>query len=403
MTRTFCILAAAVGLELGFAGHATAQQTASPRTDAEPATSFGTVTGHVYFSGANSPARLVEVALQPIAVKLPDPYTPGKRPSLGFRLYETDLNGAFTIAGVRPGTYYVVVTVPGLLSPFAQFTPEQLAHPTPEIAQRIAGTLTAVSVQPNGTSSVDIRLSRGASLAGTITFDDGTPFLNAEVTVQRHAADGKWVSAYANGNAAVKTDVDGHWRAGGLMAGEYRVRLRLEVSDHRQDVLLGNSSSSSGRTLYAISVYSGDTTRERDAKTVTLEDNQQMSGEDIAIPASKLHSLSGAVLDARTGQPLNACRVELVYADDGTSAASATIDPETRTFFFNFVAEGEYRLKTQNAREVRYEPVTLDQYGFPEERKSATLHAYAPGELPVVVTGEMTGIDLSVSVIPDRP
>ena len=371
---------------------------AKPKPDPETPPSFGTVTGHVYIAGSNAPARLVSIALQPLQVQLADKSQPGKMPKMAFTIYETDLDGGYTIPRVQPGSYYVVITEPGFLSPFAQFTPEELANPSPEVAQRIAATLPAVTVRPNSTATLDIRLQRGATVSGMARFDDGIPYPGAYVSVERHEADGKWVAPHGAGSG--HADGDGRWQISGLVPGEYRVRLNLSLEDRQQSTLLGNSIAQRSRTKYSLTIYSGDTARERDAKPVTLEENQQLGGEDITIPVSKLHAVTGAVVDATTGKALNAGRVQLVYADDGKSLNTATIDPETRTFTFDFVPEGEYKLKTDDAREVRPEPAadaSSDEEFFRVQRKgTATLRQYAPGEMPLVVQGDLNAVNLAV-------
>lgn len=365
---------------------------------AEPATNFGTVTGHVYFQGSNAPARLVDVALQPIQIMMTAPYT-GKRPLLNMSVYQTGLDGGYAIQHVPPGMYYVVVTVPGMFSPFAQFTPEELTKPSPDVAQRMAATLPVVTVQPNSSATLDVRLGRGAGLSGVVRFDDGTPYLNALISVQRHEAGGRWVSPHAN-NQRTYADIDGHWQVTGLLPGEYRIRVRLELEDRKQDALLGDSSSSSSRTRFNQWVFLGDTTRETAMKTVTLDEDQQASGEDILVPVSRMHPVSGAVVDAATGKALNSGNVELVYADDGKSAANTTIDPESRTFTFPFALEGEYKLRVQDAREVRFEQDTLapEDDLFEEHRKALTLRGYGNAEVPVIVAGEISGISLPVQI-----
>ncbi|MGI4827406.1 MAG: carboxypeptidase regulatory-like domain-containing protein [Janthinobacterium lividum] len=369
----------------------------SPVAKVEPATNFGSVSGHVYFQDSSAPARLVDVALQPIQVSVPEPYQAGKRPHLNISVYQTGLDGSYLIPRVPQGMYYVVVVAPGMFSPFAQFTTEELARPSPEIAQRMAATLPVVTVQPNSSATLDIRLQRGAGMSGTVRFDDGTPYLNAMISVQRHDSGGKWVSSRADGERTT-TDVDGHWQVSGLLPGEYRIRVRLELEDKKKDVLLSDSSSSSSRTRSSQWVFLGDTTRETAAKTVTLEENQQASGEDILVPVSRMHVVTGAVVDAATGKALNAGNVELLYADDGKGASNTTIDPETRTFTFPFASEGEYKLRVENAREVRFEQEAApsEENPFEEHRKQVTLRQFGNGEAPVVIQSEMSGISIPV-------
>lgn len=380
-------------------------QTKPSSPDAPTVTSFGTVTGHVYFAGSNAPARLVNIALQPIQVKLEDAFQPGKRPALGFTIYQTGLDGSYTIPHVAPGTYYVVVNEPGFLSPFTQFTPQEMAHPTPDLAQKMAATLPAVAVRPNATSTLDVMLQRGAGISGALRFDDGTPYVGGRIFVQRRNAEGKWVSTSGYSDRAV-ADADGRWEVSGLLPGEYRLRVVLSVNDRKQSSLLGNSSSSTSYDMYTLSFYSGDTARERDAKSFKLEENQQLDGEDLTIPVSKLHAITGAVVDANTGQPLNSGALELDYSDGGDEAASTSIDPESRTFTFNFVPEGQYKLRAKNAREVQFEapPPDEDDPNFPNRfRRPITLRQYAPGEISLTVQGDTSAVNLPVELKSTTP
>ena len=372
--------------------------------DTQPPANFGTVTGHVYFAGSNAPARLVNIALQPIQVE-PEAFHAGHQPILGFTVYQTALDGSYTIPHVQPGTYFVVVNEPGYMSPFSQFTPEEMAHPTPDIAQRIAATLPVVSVRPNATSTLDVVLQRGAGISGTLRFDDGTPYVAGRIAIQRKDPGGKWVTTSSYSDRAT-ADADGRWELSGLLPGEYRLRVTLSVNDRRQSSLLGTSSSSTSYDRYTLNFYSGDTARERDAKTIKLEENQQDNGADITIPVSKLHTVTGAVVDAATGQPLNSGKVELYYADDNSYAISTAIDPDSRTFLFDFVPEGQYKLKTSNAREVRFEPPPPDlaDPNFPERnRKEVPVRQYGPGEIDLNVQNDTIGITLPVQPKSARP
>ena len=168
--------------------------------------------------------------------------------------------------------------------------------------------------------------------------------------------------------------------------------------------MAGNAASQS-HTRYNLSIYSGDTGRETQAKSLQLEAGQQIDGDDLTVPVSKLHALTGALLDSATGQPINAGHLELVYADDGKSLNTVAVDPETRSFTFSFVPEGVYRLRTKDAREVRYEGTSAflsDDALLGGERKSVTLRQYAPAETPVILQGEMGGVNLAVKAEADK-
>ncbi len=79
-----------------------AAQIKTTKPDPEPATSFGTVTGHVYFGGSNAPARLVNIALQPLQVPDEEQFHLGKRPALSFTVYQTGLDGGYSEVRLDP-------------------------------------------------------------------------------------------------------------------------------------------------------------------------------------------------------------------------------------------------------------------------------------------------------------
>lgn len=366
-------------------------QTRSAKSETEPPVTYGAISGHVSFAGNNAPVRFASVALQPIESK-----NSGKASTPSFTVYETDLAGDFHIDHVPSGSYYVVVKHPGSLSPFASFTQAELEHPSPEIAQKIAAAIPAVSLRPGQPATINLALHTGASISGVVRFDDGTPYADAFVQLKRHGSDGKWTAPNAV-DAYVHADHEGHWDFAGLPPGEYRVEVALQLEDRKQSSLLGENSSMWSNTKLSVPVYLGDTSREQDAKVITMDEGQQVTGQDITIPVSKMHTVTGAVVDHRTGQALNAGKVNLAFADGGKQLCSADIDPETRSFSIPFVLEGNYKLSVENAREARIEitPYPEGSFGSPQ-RKETLVRAYAPGNMPLVVQSDVSGVNLPV-------
>ena len=382
-----------------------AAQTAAPArtTHAEPESApnsvptYGAVTGHVYLAGSNLPARFVQVALQPINIQSPKD-VPGKPAAGNFSVYQTDLNGAFILNRVVPGTYYLVIKSPGTLSPLAAFSLAELQHPDADTSKRIAASVPMVTVAPGTAANVTLTLQPGARLGGIVRFDDGTAFAQAGVSVQRRDTEGKWTSPRASENYA-QTDLEGRWEIGGLPDGVYRVHVDLQVQERHQSALLADNSSSWNNTVTSLPIYEGDTVRERDAKTVTLGTAEVREDANITVPVSKMHAVTGAVVDARTGQPVNMGRVTLSFADDAKELASVPIDSDTLTFTFPFVFEGEYKLASKDARTVRFEQGGDGSYDpFHEHRKEVVLRAYSPGELPLIVQGDLNGANLPVTI-----
>lgn len=180
------------------------------------------------------------------------------------------------------------------------------------------------------------------------------------------------------------------------------MRVDLQLSDHRESAILGHSSSSTGRDLYTLTFYSGDTIRKDKAKTIKLEDGQLLDGEDVTIPVSKLHSITGALVDAVTGRPVNGGKVDLDFAEDGGYAETVTVDPETATFTFPFMPEGHYFLNAHDVREVRLEPgapnANEDPFNAPfgTPAKEVVLSRYGPGKMSFLLQGDMTGVTVPV-------
>jgi hypothetical protein len=356
----------------------------------------GTVTGHVYLNDAGGPARLAQVALQPVEVKSDDRPWQERDKDAPFRLYRTGLDGGFRIEHVRPGSYYLVVKEPGYLSPFAQFTNAQLAHPTAEDQQKIAATLPLVTVLANNTATIEVHLVRGAVLSGAVVFDDGKPYPDQRVTVLQKTG-GTWQPLMLANEGL--TDDLGNFRITGLLEGDYLLRVNLVIDDLYASSLLGHGSSSS-MTHYSLSYYSGDTERLRDAKPVHLDGSEEMSSAGITIPVSKLHAVSGAIVEAKTGRTVNSGKVTLVYADGGEDAVSTKVEADEPVFVMPFVPEGVYTIKVTDAADVTREEISNGAGTYPPfHTKETVVRKFGTVEQPLTVAGDVSGVNLAVTPV----
>jgi hypothetical protein len=371
-----------------------AQQASKP-------TAFGTVAGSVTCTDTNLPARLVRVALSPIpeattavlrrAPNQPDFNAPAPHV---VRLYQTYLDGSFVIPHVTPGRYFVIVQQPGYLSPVAQYNAEEMESPTPEMLEKLEKTLPTVLVVPNQTASADIRLVRAASITGTIRFDDGSPAPGLSLRFQRQDNDGKWVDT-ATGNR-VRTDDLGHFHAAGLPAAEYRILTSLYLDEAVTDQLFGGSSSSTSSTKQSVNIFLGDTFFRKDAKLLKVGDGEDATA-NITIPNSKLHRISGSLIDARTGSTINAGKISLTTAD-GQAIASGEVERDDPVFLLEFVPEGEYTVHILDAREVTRQPLppAPGRYIDVPQFKETVVTRYQGFEAPLIVQGDQSGVTFSV-------
>ena len=69
-------------------------------------------------------------------------------------------------------------------------------------------------------------------------------------------------------------------------------------------------------------IYSGSTPRLKDAAVLALDLSEERAGEDLRIPLSKLHPITGNIVSAHDGHVINAGQVDLYHADDKSFAGS---------------------------------------------------------------------------------
>lgn len=361
---------------------------------------YGAVTGHVSCADTNQPARLTSITLQAVAEVAKGagekPATEGpaaESNALSLTTYKTRLDGSFFVPRVKPGRYYVVVQKPGYLSPVAQFTREEIDHPNDETRALIAASIPMVTVNANESANVEVRLMHAGTIGGTVRFDDGTGASEMFVSLERRAKDGKWVDTQGGGRS--QTDDQGRYRVTGLPAGDYRLLTRLEIDDIKTSAVFGGSRSNWSYTKYELHFYFGDTFRQKEAKVLKLGEGEEAPSADFAIPVAKLHSVSGSLVNVRSGRAINAGTVRLFTADDNVETGSAKVEVDEPTFRFDFVPEGEYVVRVEDARDVTREIPVLPKGNFGStEAKEMVLHSYGHYEAPFLVQTDVIGVTL---------
>lgn len=356
---------------------------------AKPGT--GTVTGHVYCADTNAPARMAQVQLETVKTaeqrSATHPRFSGDMPAGG--VAQTGLDGGFTLANVPPGSYYVVATKAGYLSPRANVEDVDSAEPQPAAGQPPM-VIPRVDVQADQTASIDIRLERGAAVSGTVRFDDGSPASDVEVILLHRSKD-KWARSGAPGllvKVAPRTDDLGHYRVSGLRDREYLIQVVLS----REQMELRGARSMYGVQLSTIRIYSGDTPHLSEAVPVKLGPGEERSGEDITIPLSKFHSVSGVVTSARDGHPINYGHLAVEDPKARESVVDADLGSDG-SFHLEGVPEGTYTLRILNARDDQIQEVSV---GDRTEINEKTLHEYGDLEQPIKIEGDIPNLVLAV-------
>lgn len=365
----------------------------------------GSVNGHVTCADTNTPARLAVVVLRPVpAVK--GTATTSELKAVEARRVQTLLDGSFSVPNLAPGTYFVLASLAGYVSPLAAagVGNDDLLEPTKELEKRVRENVPTITVEARGTTSINISLERAGAVSGSIVYDDGSPAPGVEVKLKQRK-DGKWVpvqnvagDGMGFGNAV--TDDRGAYRITGLSAlKEVIVEANLSI----QNSTLTFSKigfGSSGGPAFTFSFYSGNALRANEAKPFQLTMGEERPGEDITLPLSKLHKIRGVLVAKKDGHVLNDGSVTLLFSDDHSPLGSAQIAAGDQTFDFPFVPEGDYVVKVDFAADARFEYIPNPPGSVPSSITHKTvLHSYEATQVPLHVDSDRT--ELTVEV-PDK-
>jgi hypothetical protein len=371
-----------------------------------PPAATTTVSGRVYCADTNAPARMATVVLLPAAAI--DSITPGEPKNISSRgeAAITLLDGSFILQHVEPGTYYVIASQPGYVSPLAPLyiRPPGKSASEGQSARKTAVTAPRITVQANLPAVVNVTIERGAAVNGTIQYDDGSPASGIQVTLLARWKD-DWNTIPSDNPVAKsdyfgQTDDEGHYRLSGLPPGEYLVQAELalrEITYHSDEHGSGVSSGSGS----SLDIYSGGSTRPKDAAPFSLTPGEERRGVDIEIPIARLHTVRGNIVAAHDGHVLNGGSLQLLYPDDKNIAANASLTKDSDTFSFSFVPEGDYILTVWGASDTEYREIPDGPNSWPPARTEPhVLRGYGHAEQRIHVTGDLSGITIAA---PDLP
>jgi hypothetical protein len=389
----------------------------TPNTSSSSVIATGAVNGHVYLMDTKAPGRKATVYLQPVASLLADgPPGSGRGEDHGFTIsLETTFDGSYSFTHVPFGSYYVVALHPGYVSPYkslavaeARSSPQDPEFPGPRqkaARELVLKSLPRVDVQSNLPVSMDVALERGGAVSGTVTYDDGTPATGVRVSALIRSSEAEkesWVpieGAMEQIREPQESDDRGNYRISGLPAGKYIVLAGLSASrsiSYRS--AKGGSTSSSNDILSNLTVYSGSTPRMKDASSFSIDLGEERSGEDIRIPMSKLHTVSGNFVSAKDGHVVNSGGAVLLNPDDRSFLALASATEDDPRFVFYFVFEGDYILSSGASADVDYIPTPRPPSDIPEPpRYEAKIrHLYGAVSQSIHVDGDMERVTIAV-------
>ncbi|MEO7275837.1 MAG: carboxypeptidase-like regulatory domain-containing protein [Vicinamibacterales bacterium] len=284
---------------------------APARDEGQRRTGAGRIRGRVVAADTGQPLRRAVVRAS----------APENRETVSAR---TGADGFYELKSLPAGRYTISVSKPAFVS---------LAYGQ----TRVAGSGRPIEVKGNQTiERIDLRLTRGGIITGTIVDEFGDPMPDTQVTALRQ----QYVAGRRRlmpGRMTTTNDV-GAFRLFGLTAGTYYLAASPE------SVMQMVEERSDGQTDYAPTYYPG-TADIAAAEWVTVSGGQTVSGLTISLMPTQLARISGMVLDefggrARVGGVTAVPRGDL---GAGRHPAIGLVGPDG-TFTIAGVAPGEYTL-----------------------------------------------------------
>jgi hypothetical protein len=372
----------------------------------------GSVTGRVYLSDTKMPARKATVYLQPAAALIADA-PPGRNQGDDAVTIstQTGFDGSFSFSHVADGTYYVIASSPGYVSPLAalsmaedrglygEWQPLDARQKTAKEA--VLKTIPRITVS-SLPASAEVTLERGGAISGNIAYDDGSPASSLEVkALSRMHQEGKetWGPLQTLPNSQfqlIRTDDRGNYRISGLPAGKYLVQVTLDPRTEINYASRGGTNGSGGGQGNILTVYSGSTPRLKDAAGFSIDLGEERAGEDLRIPISKLHTIHGSIVSAHDGHVINGGAVQLYYADDKSFVASGNSSEEDPGFTLNFVYEGDYTLTSPMSSDVDYQLLPGTGVLSPPQFTTHPRHFYGSASITLHVDGDMDAVTVAV-------
>lgn len=354
----------------------------------KPDPTKGVVTGIVLCADTGKPARFATVALT--SVPKAGEKNDQDDPLPAAEMTVTDLDGRFRMEAVPPGRYYAFATLEGYLDPALGLDPDKLKSLSNDrdrhkySIEQWKDHLTEVTVGVRRASEISIEIDRAAELTGTVTFDDGSPAIGMRFQLFRKTEKdwtGVGLPLMDSWSIRAVSDSHGRYSITNFPAGEFTV-CTLMPTDTEQA---------------AARVCLGGVFRRKNAKTVKVAAGEVAGGNDIEIPLSGLHTVSGDVTALADGHPLAHATVRLIYSDDREKVRETALQ-EDGSFSLEYVPEGSYILQVSNAGDADpkgSEPAATGPDAPPAN--PAPVAHYKDKEVPLQVLTDMEDMQVALS------
>ena len=335
----------------------------------QPLPNTGSASGEVRCQDGNTPARKAGVSLVPLASLVADPALPASATSPAFYQAntETDFQGAFFFPSLAPGTYLINADLPGY-SNTLELLRTVLGQVSPAQRRKLLSTFPSLTVTPGAEAHGTLVLTRGGSIDGSVFVDTGglvgPNFVTATLVASSLLGSLDLTDAAAAYIRQSPLDDLGRFHIAGLPPGRYLLSIGLVES--YSPLLFSHHTLHSprrGRNGTAnLTVYFPSALSRSRAEPVLLRDGEHLTGKDIPIPMSTLHSIHGTLLEG--GNPRSHAAVAIrpslrTPGDPAVTAIPDAISDANGAFTFDLVPSGAYLISAR--RFVQSGPVLSSQ------------------------------------------
>lgn len=383
-------------LIIGLSCQGWSQEDANSPSAAKPDTKkvqTGSVSGQVLYEDTGKPVRSARVILIP-------------EEQGGNAAYAiSDREGNFHILKVQAGDYVADVESPGCISATAFYDASAFTHKEDDKddnfdAGKLKNDFVSARVNAGQETRMDPLCKRGGAIAGSVTYEDGSPAPNLRLNLFRKTNSG--VQQVVSGlNAALtgnRTDDRGYFRIAGLPAGEYL----LAANEDSQSVPAGSLDGSffgfgaGGSSLTRI--FYGDVPSLKEAKSIRLALGEERNDADIHLVTQKLHSISGTLVAKSDQHPVAEANISLTITNPESHAqgSALSVTDEEGRWAFDGIPDGVYTIMVNPGFEV----VELEA----KTRHPDSLKTYEAISRDITVQGkDLEGVKLELKERQNKP
>jgi len=376
-------------LIIGLSCQAWSQEVVEDPSAAKPETKkvqTGSVSGQVFYEDTGKPVRNARILLIP--------EEQNGNPAYAF----SDREGNFHISKVEAGDYVADVESPGCISATAFYDASAFTRKNGNDENFDTGKLkndfASAKVSAGQETKIDAFCKRGGAIAGTVTYEDGSPAPNVHVNLLRKTDSGvQQVMSGLNASSLIghRTDDRGYFRIAGLPAGEYVLAASEDshagTTGSVDENFLGFGAGSGGLAR----IFYGDVLSIKEAKPIKLALGEERDDADIHLVTGKLYSVSGTLVAKSDQHPVAQANIALMITDTEANAQRSTLsvtDEEGR-WSFDGIPDGVYLIMVNPGFEV----LELQE----KTRHPDSLKTYAAITREITVHGKnLEGIKLEV-------